>query len=131
MKETAEITAVSKRKLSQNIHDTRRLKIRKKYELRQQKEEIEGEMRRREMALREREMTLREFQAGMTSTTSQRQGYDFHEAPRSPSQFPETEDQVPRSPSQFPEQEDEESILERTTDYDLDEEGQKDTPYYM
>ncbi len=58
MKETTEITAVSKRKLSQNIHETRRLKIRKKYELRQQKVEIEGEMRRREMALREREMTL-------------------------------------------------------------------------
>ena len=40
----------------------------------------------------------------MTSTTSQRQGYDFHEAPPSLSQFPEPENQVPRSLSQFSEQ---------------------------
>lgn len=74
-------------------------------------------MRRREMALREREMTLREFQAGMTSTTSRRQSYDFQQAARSPSQFPEPDDEEP--------------IPERTIDYDLDAEGEEDTPYYI
>lgn len=55
-----------------------RLKIAKKYDLRQQKEELDREIRRQEIALYEREMTLREFQAGITSTTSQHQEYNFH-----------------------------------------------------
>lgn len=58
IKETAEIIAALKRKLSTTIHETWRLKIAKKYHLRQQKEELDGEIRRREIALCEREMTL-------------------------------------------------------------------------
>lgn len=67
----------------------------------------------------------------MTSTTSQRQGYDFYKAPCSLSQFLKTEDQVSCSPSQFLKQEDEEFIPERTTDYDLDKKGQKNILYYI
>lgn len=65
MKETTEVTAEFKRKLASIDHKTRRLKIKKKYALRDKREDLNGEMRRREMALREREMALREFQAGM------------------------------------------------------------------
>lgn len=117
IKETAEITAASKRKLSTTIHETRRLKIAKKFHLRQQTEELDGEIRRREMALREREMTLREFQAGMTSTASQHQEYNFH--------------QTPRSLSQFPEPNDEELPPRENTGYDTDAEGDANTSYYV
>ena len=58
IKEIAEITAASKRKLSTIIHKTRHLKIVKKCHLRQQKKELDGEIRRQEMALHEREMML-------------------------------------------------------------------------
>lgn len=61
----------------------------------------------------------------MTSTISQRQGYDFYEAPYSSNQFFKIENQVPHSLSQFPKQKDEKSIPERIIDYNLDKEGQK------
>ena len=65
IKERTEVTAEFKQKLAPMDHKTRRLKIKKRYALRDKREDLNGELRRREMALREREMALREFQAGM------------------------------------------------------------------
>lgn len=69
------------------------------------------------MALRKREMTLQEFQAGMTSTASQHQEYNFH--------------QTPRSLCQFPEPNNEELPPRENTGYDTDAEGDANTLYYV
>lgn len=83
------------------------------------------------MALSEREMRLGEFQISISSTILQRQSYDFHRVSHAPNQFPKSENQYPHSPSQFLYQEDEESILEKSMEYNLDEKVQNDFLYYI
>lgn len=128
MKKTAEIAFSLKRKLVSVQHETRRLKITKKYALCEKRENLNAEMQRRDMALREQEMALQK--AEMTPIESKRLSTSKHNAVQkvhrllnqfpapdskggirkmhcSPSQFldPDSKDNVQkihRLPSQFP-----------------------------